>query len=333
MKRERPIIYISHVAYRKTLAEADKYYRLGLEKEKAPYECALFPLSSLLLKEGLEKSPLELVDLDEIEGITIPFVLIPPTNAKRYAPSKAAFIEHNDGGREASLDFNRRIARVIDKYPRLTLIGRMHTHPWEKADRLSLGDKFHIFHNTAWLVEKGFNTALNIVLSRKGDGWVFNAYGLDRNFNHLELPIVFVSNDHEIIRGSLQGPAFYDTKEGDDWIVRNLEELEKSGVLFDENFLKRQWKRFIIWLDREGSEREEKENNTGKRIFICLPPLFPKERARVLEIVDIKKNIFKPLALPKGSSWEQKKESIALSEYSFLEIVRYYSDEYKKTRR
>jgi hypothetical protein len=312
-----PVVLISQAALDKSLIEAERFYLLGLMKENRPYESVMFPMASLLLKKEVEKSPLEFVELHEIERVVIVYELIPPSKLKNYTPGSASFKLPEDS-KDNNIDeaFNSVIRKIQDKYPLLSIFCRQHTHPWEGGKRLSGADENHVLSRMEWFRKKGLNTVFNIVMSRYQGSWLFSCYGLDQKLAQRKIKIDLIANNHPYVQEAKQ-PAYYMTPQGSAWCDASEEELQKSGYSADSTYLQRGWHEYLVELKSNSSA-----SSTNSKIAICLPPLFPQQRARVLRVLDETKGKFELLPLPEHSAWHTP--GMDFLDYSLLELVKHY---------
>ncbi|MBI4149567.1 hypothetical protein HY491_03905 [Candidatus Woesearchaeota archaeon] len=302
-----PRVFFSSHAFRVSAVEAERYYQKGMKAEGMPWETAMYPLAHLVLKEGIEKCPLELAELDEIACIVIPRVAIPPDIFKAHSCHAA-----KHGGvpvEEMNTTFQRQCLDILLRFPHLGMFVKQHSHHTLELTRPSEGDMQHnILNAYAWYRSKGLNTMFSMIMTRHAmmPKWFIHAHALGKENQNVELgQVTVIADNHPLCMDARKKP-YYDTQEGAEWCDRNKAALRAAGFQISRQFLPRGYRRYIISYEKES-------------VVMVLPPDFPLKPVRVFRIIDAQKNMFAPLPLP--GQWQQQN---AFSRLGMLELARHY---------
>lgn len=299
--KKLPRVLFSKDVTMKAMKEVDKFFQLGIQLEKTPWEAAMYPMASLVLKNGIHKSPLEFIDLNDIEVIVITQVFYPPNKCKDYSSGHAGFKNTKIG----NAMINQKINTYIHKYPLIDAFCKMHSHTGNKSKFLSSGDiKYSILNAYTWFRNKGLNTMLSIVMTPQKSGWNFTPYGLNSLGRNIKLPVEIVSRNHYLVLKAKSQP-YYETQNGSNWCDDNKAELIKLNYDISRNILRRGWRRYTV-----------KINN--KMFIICIPPFFPEENVKVFKIVNSVEEPFQKIVLPKESIWSSINK---LNNYHIVELI------------
>lgn len=305
MKAKYPDVFICLDAAEKAMSEANKFYQIGKEKTGSPWEAAMYPLAQLVLREGIHKSPLDIVELDEIERIVVTHVFYPLDIHKKYSSGKATFYK----GLGANEYMNRLLGEFIARYPLLDSFCKQHSHPFQGKVYLSYGDLTHsIFNSYNWFRSKGLNTMFSFVMTPmlKLEGWYFSCFGLKADGRHVELMVDFVSRGHSYVQAARSQP-YYSTVDGGQWCDETKSQLIAAGLKVSRNVLRRGWRRYTVDL-------------SGNKYVICLPPFFPNQTAKVYKVVNDLQNPFQLINLP-ASVWSETGKPY--QQYNILHLIEF----------
>jgi len=310
-KVKYPDVFICSDAADKAMCEADKFYWLGKKKTGSPWESAMYPLAQLVLREGIKKSPLEIVELPEIERIVVTHVFYPLDIHKKYSSGNAAF--HKDRG--ANEYMNKLLGKYIARYPLLDVFCKQHSHPFVGKAYLSVGDLTHsVFNSYAWFRSKGLNTMFSFVMTPmpKLTGWYFSCFGLRADGRHVDLLVDFISRNHSFVKQAKSLP-YYLTMEGSTWCDNAKSLFKQARITVARNVLRRGWRRYTLELENE-------------KYVVCLPPFFPNEEVIVYKVIG-EVDPYRKLILPTVSRWRQTGKPY--HHYNILELV----DDIKKAEK
>lgn len=299
-RNKLPHVFICQSATDKICYEAERWYQKGITTNKHPWEAAMYPLAYFQLRPGIHKSPLELVNLSEIDFIVITYALFPIDRFKDYGPSHARF---KPGAND---HLNPIINDYINRYPRLDTFCKMHSHPCG-GRRLSPGDLYHnILNSYPWMRSKGLNTMFSIVLTPTETYWYFNCYGLNNFALNVKLECSFVSKNHSLVKVAKQRP-YYQTEIGSQWCDHNKGELKKANYQITRNTLNHGWRRYTIHLQQNV-------------VVVAIPPDFPLKPVKVYRVTNNPQNNLQEILIPRSSLWSQSKTD--LTEYYLLDLVK-----------
>jgi len=311
--RENAIIYMSESAYTQAVAEANKFYELGIQNSKAPWEAAMFPLAAVFVKRGVEKSPVEMIHLDEIKEVVVTRIAIPDDKYKTHSPGSAKFQPKGEDWERMNAEFNDHIQDILYEHPLLACICKMHSHPFSGRAFLSFGDVAKSIMNIpdSWFRNLGINTVISMVMTlNKAREWEIHCYGLTRWRYNISLGRARIINDSsERIQQALSMP-YYISDAGNDWELVNLAALKEQNLKPFRIFFVRGWKGFVF------------EPRQNKQLLICLPPFFPKGRALAYWVKDLKNFQFEKTGMPKHSQWASTSDSI--KDYLLLELAAHF---------
>lgn len=306
-----PTVLWCQTAWLKACAETKKFFALGLtHKTKAPWEAALTGLAYLRLLPGVYKSPLELVELEDIQHIILTHVFFPDDRFKDYSSGSA---KYKTG---VNANINAILSPVLARHPLLTVCFKIHSHPLG-GDSLSPTDICTIFKSYAWFRNKGLNTVFTGLMSSNWQnwpqpaGWQINCFALNAWGINISLPVRFVSRQHAFIRESRQLP-YYLTALGRAWDQHNRHWLQNNHFDFSINVLSRGWRRYTLNLPR------------GKFV-VCLPPFFPWQTARILRVVRNYLEPFRLISLPRQLIWQRPGNN--LKDYQLSELIAAVAEE------
>lgn len=300
-----PKVFICADARDKAFREANKFYKLGKEKGKAAWEAAMYPLAHLVLREGVYKSPLDVIELTEIERIVITHVFYPLDEHKDYSAHSAKF----KNPEKANNYLNNVLGYYIDEYPLLDVFCKQHSHPGFGMGFLSSGDLNHsIFNAYNWYRRKGLNTMISIVMTPdiKGETWKYHCFGLRDDGRHKKLDVEIISKSHRYVKEAKEKP-YYCFNEGAVWCDNSKVSLVNAGYKVSRNILRRGWKRYTLKIG-------------GEKIVICIPPFFPSQTVKVYKVTKDLVNPCVEIILPKNSEWA--KQSIVFGKYDILGLVK-----------
>lgn len=306
-RKKLPEVFISQTAALKAFREAGKFFELGKSLNQGPFEAAMYPLAYLLLKEASHKSPLEFIELKEIQRIVVTHILYPLDKFKNYSPGHAEF----KPGATAYL--NPLIEKHIARYPLLDAFSKMHSHPKGFA-YLSQGDLTHsVFNAYDWFRQKGLNTMLSFILtSVNGKDWNISCFGLNHLAINVRLPVTIIPRSHAFVKEALSLP-YYQTEAGSNWCDRTKASLIQAGYQVSRNILNRGWRRYTIAINRE-------------KFVFCLPPFFPRQTIKVFRITNDCNHPFEEIVLAPEMLW--LKSSNQFTNLDLLTLVKWIENNY-----
>ena len=312
------MILMARDAARRIFAEVQRWVEQGLRRHGAPLECIAYPLSALLPRHGT-RCPLELLTLEQLGGLVISDVAIPPDGVKVFSPANCHFDLEGQAGVNES--FNAEIDALIAERPRLAVNSKLHSHPFSASPFLSGGDLHHgVTSATArrWRWRRGLDTALLHLVYPDGeptvdrrpwrlhqDGatsgggagpevrWRLRSWGSLPDGEMVDLgDAQVVPARHPTVSAARRAP-YWKTRRGRRWCEAQKGALRGAGLgQVSRNLLGRGWRRYLV-------------GQGGRHIVIALPPDLPLAPPRVLEVIDATRNLFEVLPLPlrfQGSS-------------------------------
>ncbi|MCK4539770.1 hypothetical protein KAU09_01290 [Candidatus Parcubacteria bacterium] len=306
MKRTKfSLVYICRDAVQKAIHEANKYYAIGKRKTGFPWEAAMYPLAHLVLKPGIHKSPLDFVELADIERIVVTHVFYPLDKFKDYSSHKAVF-KKNAG---ASDYLNQVLSEYISRYPFLDVFCKQHSHPWSCSGWLSQGDLVHsVFNAYDWHRKKGLNTMFSFVMAPTfmQNTWKFNCFALRDNGKHVKLFVEIISRNHSYVREAKLMP-YYKTNDGKKWCDQTKKKLITKRFQVSRNVLRRGWRRYTVKFD-------------DNKYVICIPPFFPDQIVKIYKVVinDLS-NPYHEIKLPNDSLWNRLGQSY--KSYDIIKLI------------
>ena len=325
------MILIARDAARQIFAEVQRWVERGLRRDGAPLECMAYPLSALIPSHGT-RCPLELLSLDQLGGLVISDVAIPPDGIKAFSPANCHFDLQGQDGANAS--FNAEIDTLIARRPRLAVNSKLHSHPFSASPFLSGGDLLHGVTSPRaqrWRERRGLDTALLYLVYPDGESaqdrrpwcltqdgaigrgiagpevrWRLRSWGSLPQGEMVDLgdaKVVAVRHPH--VRAARRAP-YWKTRRGGSWCQAQKAALRGAGLdRVRRNLLGRGWRQYLL-------------EHGGRHIVIALPPDLPLSPPRVLEVIDASNNLFEVLPLPgrfQGSS---------LGKLSLVALARHY---------
>ena len=324
------MILVARDAARQIFAEVQRWVEQGLRRHGAPLECIVYPLSALLPRRGT-RCPLELLTLDQLKGMVISDVAIPPDRIKAFSPANC----HFDLSGEALVNthFNAEIDAMVVRRPRLAVNSKLHSHPFSASPFLSGGDLHHGVTSAKarnWRWRRGLDTALlhlaypdgEPTLDRRpwrlrGDHavggargaevrWSLRTWGSTPGGEMVDLGDArMVPASHPNVRAARRAP-YWQTRGGEAWCDGQKAALRQAGFdMVSRNLLGRGWRRYLV-------------GQGGRHLVIALPPDLPAVPPRVLEVVDAANNQFEVLPLP------GKYKGAGLGGLSMVELARHY---------
>lgn len=267
-------IYMSKSALKKMTREASRWYRIGIEKTKSPFESVAYPLSAVNLKPGHEKNPAELIKLQDIESIVITHIAIPYDEIKNYSSHKANFQKLGavETKRYAELFHRKRVFPLIRKYPNLEIVSRIHTHPFSNKAFCSKGDMREYREDWIYSRQKGWNVSFSLIMTVRKKTvkrlyWNTDAFAVDIKGLQKKVKLVLIPDSDKRILAAKRAP-FYNLNAGKQWIellANCISEICGGCKLKKIN---------RAWLVLSFSF-------TDKKLLVFLPPLFPDKRAHL----------------------------------------------------
>lgn len=333
-----PTVFVTETAWRKILSEIERWAREGLARSGIPFEAIAYPLSALLPKDprAPTPTPLEPLSVEALGALVVVDAAIPPDEVKSFTAYNCHF-EAPDLALFQRV-FNHQIDEVVRRFPGLGVYSKLHSHPFPGGDFLSGGDlQQNVFHPKAiaWRERLGLEEAiLHVVYPRRpvheivgvapGAGprdefsretlveeeearryrretdrgavlhasdtgpWGLATFAVTGAGQLRRLPgPVFVPDEHPRAQAARALP-YWMTRAGKRWDDHQKAALAAAGFAPSRGLLGRGWRRYIV------------SPGGGYDVVLCLPPDFPKRQARVLRIVDIMRNQFAPLPLPRS---------------------------------
>jgi len=321
-------VLVSRAAAARIFAEIQRWVEQGLREHGVPLESLVYPLSALLPLDGL-RTPLELLELDQIHQLVVDSAAIPPDSVKDFSPANCHFSP--DDPSEANRLFNREIDGLLDSHPRLAVNSKLHSHPFSGRPFLSGGDLYHGVKSPAalqWRQRRGLNTAvLHVGYPHEGEPriserpwrlkaegavcasktcWRIRTWASDSAGEMHDLgDAQVVSNRHPSVRVARRLP-YWKTKQGGKWCDRQKAALRLGGFEVSRNLMGRGWRRYLL-------------QGRGRHLLFALPPDLPAAPIRVLQVHDAMSNRFEALPLP---DWA---EASPLSGLSLKKLARHYA--------
>ncbi|MFC1622373.1 hypothetical protein ACFL1Y_00035 [Patescibacteria group bacterium] len=295
-----PEIFFCKDAFLKVCKEVEKWFNIGMNKQKIRWESAMYPLGTI--ETRVNKSPLEILELHEIKRVIITHVFFPPDRFKNFSSGYAKFKPGTD------TYFNPIIENWIEKYPLLELFCKLHSHT-VNGSGLSEGDlNGHIFNSVDWFRSKGLNTIFSFLVTPKNKSLNIQCFAPDKDAKIVKVPINFISHSHPLIKSALSKP-YYETQKGSVWCDKNKSLLKEGFSVVRNNLKLFGWKQYIIKI------------NQTEYIF-CLSPQFPQVGLKLYKVEHQNgKFIFKPSNLPK---WWPK--SNVLSDYNLVDLANWLKE-------
>lgn len=252
-------VVILEPVWKRICRETHYWAERGIACGQGPMESVFYPLVHIELKRA--RTLFDRCDLEDVERIVVCDVFIPPRRFTSYTPYSASF--RDDDAKELYWTFNRGVARINARHPRLLFIGPGHSHPFAQDYTSPSGTdlRHHILpylRKNSELLD--LRLSLAIILARSDDGWVAccfaaDAYGVVRDLGRA----VIVPRGHH--RDCFRLP-YYRKARGLRWessirakLAERLVELERwpGG-----------WTSLIYRASAEES------------VLLVLPPSFPK---------------------------------------------------------
>lgn len=304
-------VYYTKWAYRISCGEAQKHFDIGISKEGRPHEAAMYPLSFVTLKPGVNKSPIELVSLDEILNVVVADIALVPDRYKAFSSHHCAFNAGDECEGEMNRVMNDSILDRISLHPCLDVIGKQHSHPFPGKAFLSAGDLNHSILNSSNMYRAaGFNTMFSHVMTRSSEGvWTVNNFALWRLGINKKLPEAIVIGDNHSLAREAKSLPYYLTDEGRGWCDSNKSLLKQEGFNPRRDVMRRGWRRYFLvhlgtpWL------------------LITIPPFFPSQLVVVYKVSQSRKEMdTKKLSVP--YPWNSSSED--LSAFSLSELAKHF---------
>jgi len=301
-------VIVSREAATAIFDEVRRWVEHGLQSAGVPLESMLYPLAAMVpATTETTATPLELAELHGIDELVIDGVAIPPDAVKSFSPHNCHFSAVDI--ERANLDFNLAIDRLIRARPRLSVLSKLHAHPFENGAFLSAGDLHHGVTSAkavSWRQRRGLATALLHVVYpdrdpevtdrpwRLCDGgaragrvtWRIHSWGSTSDGGMEDLgDAEVVSNRHPSVAAARRRP-YWATRGGGRWCDAQKTALRAAGHRVSRNLLGRGWRRYLV------------DDRLGRQIVLALPPDLPRLAPRILHVVNAMTNDFRPLPLP-----------------------------------
>jgi hypothetical protein len=306
------VIQISHSAARSIFDEVQRWVDHGIAAHGVPLESLLYPLSALVPGKAW-RCPLELLPIDEIGGLVIDGVAIPPDEVKAFSPTNCHF--SGEDLDRVNAEFNRRIEALVRQQPRLGVHSKLHAHPFVGGAFLSAGDlRFGVGspQAVAWRRQRGLATSiLHVVYPDRTPGsgragrWKLSSEGAtepgprgsattwrirswaSRGDQMVDLGHArIVPERHPGVRAARRLP-YWATRRGGRWGDAQKQAMRAAGYRVSRNQLGRGWRRYLLEAG-------------GRTLLFALPPDLPRAPLRAFEVRRAWSNEFSPLACP---SW------------------------------
>lgn len=326
---------------------ASSFAKMAGELERwLPKEAAFHPLTHLVLKNGVNKSPLDMVMIDDIERVVVADVVSPPDRFKRYSEHSALFRDGANGKEVKKAFLEECVYPVIKAHPRLDWFTLGHSHPFadeawlstggRESDEGTLNEKLRINqeHNMGFVFEilgygrrnstglwewfsnllSASHSVIPVIKNPKAlkllGSWKFAVFGMtpDGLFK-LDKPLVVLPNNHSYLRDAKSRP-YYQTEDGMKWWKDNCTELSDSGFRVERKYLCRGWDVYNIRIDEDFTAA------------VCIPPSFPKAQAKTYRLFIIGNCVnYTELDTPEGD-WKAGCDDIF--KLRLVDLARYY---------
>lgn len=275
-----PKVFFSKRAYSRMAHEATRWYNRGMKEKGKPFESVGFPLSAVRLRREAAKGPVEMIELADIQWLIITHMAIPPDFVKNYAPTRANFKKEGADIRKAAEFFhNKRVAPIIDRNPCLSVISRLHSHPFSGRPRHSGGDLRTIGGDEVEAYSKGFDTSFSFLfyperrfLKKEGLNWKVVGFAFDCAGKEYEVEVETVPEDHPLVARTLLGP-YYLSGAGIQWELQLEATLEDRKIVWKKTRMRHGWTSYGM-------------HNEAVEAVLCIPPFFPDDRMMVYSFVD-----------------------------------------------
>lgn len=273
-------VYFCVSAFRNIQREVTRWFHIGEKEKGKPFEAVGFPLSHLILKEDVHKSPAETVSFEDVEAVVITHVAIPPDEIKNYSPYRANFKKRGKNVEKFNQLFSkRRIDPVIHKYPLLMVCSRIHSHPFGKLTVNSKGDLETCMRDEVNARRNGLLFSLSFIMTVKKSSngkmsWEIFGYVV-KDGQQDPVSIKLIADDDSLARTARRQP-YYKKSQGIIWERRVESHLTENVDCFEKKRLSRGWT--SIWAKVAKQE-----------LILVVPPFFPHDNPRAYRTDDGKK--------------------------------------------
>ncbi len=254
-------IFFSTDAFLRIMKEVMRWYQIGLQKEKKPYESVGFPLSFTKLKD--EKSPVDVISFSDVSRIVIAYIAIPPDWMKNYSPASANFKKPGGDPEKASRTFyDFGVKPYLRRFPKLEIISRLHSHP-SGLKKNSGGDLRTIAGDEINSRSAGYGFSLSFILVPQGKvpDWGLKCFSVNNAGFEKELNVQMIDHGHKFIREAKSRP-FYSTPLGIAFEKTVEEYMAENFENFARKRLNRGWTSWSLL-------------GAGQETIILIPPSFP----------------------------------------------------------
>lgn len=294
-----PKIYFCQRAWRETCEEASRWCQIGLQEQKIPFESISYPLMYASLKPGLEKCPAEMIELPDIDFAVATHVAIPDDYVKNYSSGNANFKKTGvDIDAYSNRFAQKRIFPLINRFPLIDVISRLHSHPFSKKADHSPGDIVTIQKDGVGAKEKGFNFSFSFIVTPKHSGsfseWNIACFAITAGWE-IPLAVELVPDNHPIAKRARRQP-YYKKQKGRRWEEKLEFYIGKNFERYQKRRNPRGWTSF--WLKKMEQE-----------IIFLIPPFFPSENARIFLSEKGRDFLEEAMSLDSGSFPEPQAEN------------------------
>lgn len=263
-----PRVVVMPDAWWTITAELERAAREGIQRSGSPDEAVFMPLCAIVHRPGQLRAPqLEKTQLGDIAAVVVADALIPPREMVDLSALRIRFRPAQGSWEQAQERFDAALDAALEKSPRLQLLARGHSHPFDTGrTRPSGPDRSEhlapcLAFNRTLGIEAGFTF---IAVRAEGGGWALHCFATREGRNVIDLDLAQLLEE-AAAGGPVRGAPFHATESGRE-LEAALQAALGGGLKIERLALG--WSRYRI------------STAAGARSVLAIPPDFPAAAGR-----------------------------------------------------
>lgn len=269
IEQQLPRVIVLPEAWRKITAEIDRAARDGMSRSGSPDEAVFLPLCAMTHRPGQLRAPqLESTKLSDIASLIVADAWIPPREMVDLSALRIRFKPSKGSWKETQATFDDALDAALEKSPRLNVLARGHSHPFDTGrTRPSGPDRSeHLATCLAFNRTLGIDAGFTFIAVRAEDrtGWSLHCFACVDETRVIDLGLAELPEDSPEFARHFAAP-FHFTDYGCELEAKLKAEL---GEVLKIDRLALGWSRYKL------------KSSSGSQSVLALPPDFPAAAGR-----------------------------------------------------